>query len=129
MNGGGTKTKIASHRESDNAPVFEDISDFSGEHREIDLLKMAKAVQAISKKLSAQGDTSFNEFTNILKVTTIPVKDFKAVVEQKTRNKTTLTEPAIVRLNPLTGSLSPNATTKPATSKITEYQSLMQKKN
>jgi hypothetical protein len=55
--------------------------------------------------------------------------DFKAVVEQKTRNKTTLTEPAIVRLNPLTGSLSPNATTKPATSKITEYQSLMQKKN
>ncbi|MEI6750811.1 MAG: IS21 family transposase, partial [Bacteroidota bacterium] len=55
--------------------------------------------------------------------------DFKTVVEQKTRNKTTLTEPVIVRLNPLTGSLSPNATTKPATSKITEYQSLMQKKN
>lgn len=55
--------------------------------------------------------------------------DFKSVVEQKTRNKTTLPDPVIVRLNPLTGSLSPNATTKPATSKITEYQSLMQKKN
>jgi hypothetical protein len=55
--------------------------------------------------------------------------DFKAVVEQKTRNKTTLPDPVIIRLNPLTGSLSPNATIEPATSKITEYQSLMQNKN
>lgn len=55
--------------------------------------------------------------------------DFKSVVEQKTRNKDTLPEPDIVRLNPLTGSLSHNATIKPATSKITDYQSLMQNKN
>ncbi len=55
--------------------------------------------------------------------------DFKSVVEQKTRNKTTLPEPDIVRLNPLTGSLSHNAAIKPATSKITDYQSLMQNKN
>jgi len=55
--------------------------------------------------------------------------DFKVVVEQKTRNKTPVPDPVIVRLNPLTGSLSHNASIKPATSKITEYQSLMQNKN
>jgi hypothetical protein len=55
--------------------------------------------------------------------------DFKSVVEQKTRKMQTLPEPAILRMNPLSGSLSPNGIIKPATSKITEYQSLMQNKN
>jgi len=55
--------------------------------------------------------------------------DFKAVVEQNTRNKELLAEPDIVHLNPLSGSLSPNAIIKPTTSKITDYQTIMQNKN
>ena len=55
--------------------------------------------------------------------------DFKAVAEQKTRNKAHQSEPVIARVNPLTGSLSTNATIKPATSKIIDYQILMQNKN
>lgn len=55
--------------------------------------------------------------------------DFKAVVEQKTRNKTIVIEPVIARVNPLSGSLATNATIKPSTSKIIDYQILMQNKN
>ena len=55
--------------------------------------------------------------------------DFKAVVEQKTRNKEIVIEPVITRVNPLSGSLSTNATIKPNTSKIIDYQILMQNKN
>lgn len=55
--------------------------------------------------------------------------DFKAVAEQKTRNKAHQSETVIARVNPLTGSLSTNATIKPTTSKIIDYQILMQNKN
>ena len=55
--------------------------------------------------------------------------DFKSVAEQNTRNKTAQSETVIERVNPLTGSLSPNATVKPATSKIMDYQILMLNKN
>ena len=55
--------------------------------------------------------------------------DFKAVVGQKTRNKAIVIEPVIARVNPLSESLAKNATIKPETSKISDYQILMRKKN
>jgi hypothetical protein len=55
--------------------------------------------------------------------------DFKTVVEQKTRNKAIVIEPVIAQINPLSGSLSTNVTIKPETSKIIDYQILMQNKN
>ena len=55
--------------------------------------------------------------------------DFRAVVEQNIRSKRPLIEPVIVELNPLSGSLLTNAALKPATSKIIDYQILMQNKN
>ena len=55
--------------------------------------------------------------------------DFKAVVEQKTRNKAIVIEPVITRVNPLSGSLATDSTIKPDTSKIIDYQILMQNKN
>jgi len=55
--------------------------------------------------------------------------DFKAVVEQNTRNKKNPDEPVIVRVNPLNGLLATNAAIKPDTSKIIDYQILMQNKN
>lgn len=54
--------------------------------------------------------------------------DFKAVVEQNTRSKAPQEEPVIPRVNPLSGLLSQKTTLKPTTSKITDYQILMQKK-
>jgi hypothetical protein len=55
--------------------------------------------------------------------------DFRAVVEQNIRCKRPLIEPVIVELNPLSGSLLTNAALKPTTSKIIDYQILMQNKN
>jgi hypothetical protein len=55
--------------------------------------------------------------------------DFKSVAEQNTRNKTQQSQTIIERVNPLTGSLPPIATIKPETSKIMDYQILMQNKN
>ena len=55
--------------------------------------------------------------------------DFKAVVKQNTRNKIPHIDPVIAQVNPLSGQPSQNATIKPTTSKIIDYQILMQNKN
>lgn len=55
--------------------------------------------------------------------------DFKAVVMQCTRNKVPQIDPVIARKNPLSGMLAETISIKPATSKIKDYQLLMQNKN
>jgi hypothetical protein len=52
--------------------------------------------------------------------------DFKSVVERNTREKAKMAEPVTAKLNPLSGQMPSNIVLKPATSKITDYQILMQ---
>jgi hypothetical protein len=98
QNGAGVSTKLSAHDENMN-PVYEDIMPYTGISRQIDLLKLSKAVEAIAAKFSKDGDTSFNEYTNIVKVTPIPKRDWRS--EQKLQWDNQSTDPVAVTLSPL----------------------------
>jgi len=98
QNGAGVSTKLSAHDDNMN-PVYEDILPYAGISRQIDLLKLSKAVEAIAAKLSAAGDTSFNQYTNILKVTTIAKRDWRE--EQKAAKDNQSTNPVAITLAPL----------------------------
>ena len=77
INGAGTRKQLSNH-DANNDMVEHDINDYTGEDRSVNIMKLAAAIEKISAKLSAQGDSSFNDYTNILTVTKIPKHDFRA---------------------------------------------------